>query len=54
MYDAQGVVTTDSSLSKKNIYTVKLMRRIEGFSFTQAIIATYGTISSTVTVKGPS
>ena len=54
MTDSAGVVTTNASLSKKNVYTIKLTRRITGFSFTTATVVTYGTISSTVTVKGPS
>jgi hypothetical protein len=54
MTDSAGVITTNSALSKKNVYTVKLMKRIKGFSFTSATVLPYGSISSTVTIQGVS
>ena len=50
MTDSAGVVTTNSALSTKNVYTIKLMRRIKGFSFTSASAIPYGSISSTVSI----
>jgi hypothetical protein len=50
MYDSADVVTTNTALSKKNVYTIKLCRRITGFSFTSATVVTYGTIAPVVTV----
>lgn len=38
MYDGSNVVTTNAALAKKYIYTVKLMKRITGFSFTKATV----------------
>ena len=36
MYDSNNVVTTTSSLSKKNVYTIKCKRSISGYSFTSS------------------
>ena len=54
MYDAAGVVTTTSNLSKKYVYTIKLIRRITGFSFTTASALPIGTITSTIQIVKPS
>ena len=54
MYDAANAVTTVAANAKKYIYTIKLVKRITGSSFTTATVATLGTISSTITVQSPS
>jgi hypothetical protein len=54
MYDAAGVVTTTSNLAKKYVYTIKLIRRITGFSFTTASALPIGTITSTIQIVKPS
>ena len=54
MYDAAGVVTSDSNLAKKYVYTIKLIRRITGFSFSTASALPIGTITSTVQIVKPS
>lgn len=46
MLDADGVVTTDAAAAKKYVYTVKLIRRITGTSFTTASALPIGSISS--------
>jgi hypothetical protein len=53
MYDANGAVTTTTASAKKYVYTIKLVKRIDGFSFTAATVLPVGTITSTVTVNGP-
>jgi hypothetical protein len=50
MTDSNGVVTTDTALSKKNVYTIKLCKRITGLSFTSATVVTYGAIAPVITV----
>lgn len=52
-YDSAGAVTTDNTKAQKYIYTIYLLKRIKGSSFTSAKVVTYGTISSTVTVTAP-
>jgi hypothetical protein len=54
IYDAAGLVTTSTSSAKKYVYTIKLKKRINGYSFTTATVYPVGTISSTVTVQKPS
>ena len=54
MYDAANAVTTSTASAKKYVYTIKLKRRITGFSFTAATVYPVGTITSTVTVVKPS
>jgi hypothetical protein len=54
MYDVNNVVTTVSANSKKNVYTIKLTRRITGFSFTAANVYPVGTITPKITVTKPS
>lgn len=53
MYDVNNVVTTVSANSKKNVYTIKLTRRITGFSFTAANVYPVGTITPKITVTKP-
>lgn len=54
MFDADGVVTSNSALAKKYVYTTKLIRRITGYSFTTATALPIGTISSTIEIVKPS
>jgi len=54
MYDQAGVLTTTSNLAKKYVYTIRLMRRITGFSFTTASALPIGTITSTIQIVKPS
>lgn len=53
MYDSNGDVTTTTSSATKYVYTVKLVKRIDGYSFTAATVLPVGTISSTITLIGP-
>lgn len=53
MYNSANLVTTIAADATKYIYTVKLMRRINGFSFSSVVAAPVGTIPSTVTVQPP-
>jgi hypothetical protein len=54
MYDQAGVLTTTSNLAKKYVYTIRLMRRITGFSFTTASALPIGAITSTIQIVKPS
>jgi hypothetical protein len=53
MYDASGAVTTTSSAATKYVYTIKLKKRITGFSFSTGAAYPIGTIASTVTIQPP-
>lgn len=53
MYDSTGAVTSDATKAKKYVYTITLMKRITGFSFTSFAILPYGSISSVITVMPP-
>jgi hypothetical protein len=50
MLDASDVLTTDTAAAKKYVYTIKVIRRITGTSFSTASALPIGTISSTITV----
>jgi hypothetical protein len=54
MYDSSNSVTTTASAATKYIYTIKLKKRITGFSFSTATVSPIGTITSTVSVQPPS
>jgi len=54
MYDAAGVIVTSSAAAKKFIYTIKLKRRIAGYSFTTGTAYIIAPNTSTVQVNGPS
>ena len=53
MYDAAGVLTENAALSKKNVYTVSLTKRISGTSFTAFTVTPYGVITPTIAVILP-
>ena len=53
MYDSANVITTVAANAKKYIYTISLMKRITGVSFSSYSVVPYGSITSTVTVMPP-
>jgi len=54
MYDGSNAVTSDSASATKYIYTIKLKRRITGYSFSTGAAYPIGTITSQVSIQGPS
>ena len=53
MYDSANVKTTVVANAKKYVYTIILMKRINGVSFSSYTVVPYGSITSTVTVMPP-
>jgi len=53
MYDAAGVPTEDAKLSKKNVYTVTLTKRISQDSFSAFTVTPFGVITPKITLKKP-
>ena len=55
MFDAKGLATTVVANATKYVYTVILMRRISGYSFTKATVSPVGdTFTSVVSIVKPS
>ena len=54
MFDADGVVTTNSALAVKYVYTTKLQRRITGYSFNYALALPIGKCISAIVIVKPS
>jgi hypothetical protein len=50
MYDKAGVVTTDSKLRTKSVYTIKLLRMINGVTANNILITKSGTKSNITAV----
>ena len=53
MYDAANQITLIAANSKKNVYTIKLTKRIKGVSFISFESIPYGSITSSVQITGP-
>ena len=53
MQDKDGKDTTDSGAATKYTYTVRLWKRIDGYSFTAYNTATFGNIASTIKINPP-
>lgn len=52
-FDADDVETTDASLTVKSIYTVTLIRPINGPAFTMAMVDPKDGATSTMTIEVP-
>ena len=52
-YDADGVVTTSSSQAATVVYTVTVLKAIDGPSFTLASVVKEGATTSTITIATP-